>query len=348
MADQPHALPPRNHGLPVAEPSGAPRGGHGRRAGRQDIGRPELARLHRASRAGSDPGGAADRRNGKRFSKQRLDALFEESPALRGRVASPRSRDSGNTMLSKEFAGGVIILTGANSPTGLCSMPARYLMLDEVDAYPADAEGKGDPDEFAGAGIWQMHLRTGGDLAGLRKLLDSAAFGENLTLPDFETVLDRAAALDPISYDRGRAELAKELGVRAKTLDDQVAKRRAERDKSKKLFLVEPPAWEEPVDAAVLLDAIVAQLNKYLVLPKYAPEAIALWIVHAHALDAFQCSPILAMLSPEKRCAKTTTLTIIRYLLPRPVFASNTSPASVFRLIEKSRVRQPTAHWRRS
>ena len=191
------------------------------------------------------------------------------------------------------------------------------------------------PSDFPSAWDLADSPPPGWDLAGLRKLLDSAAFGENLTLPDFETVLDRAAALDPISYDRERAELAKELGVRAKTLDDQVAKRRAERDESKKLFLVEPPAWEEPVDGAVLLDDIVAQLQKYLVLPKYAPEAIALWIMHAHALDAFQCSPILAMLSPEKRCAKTTTLTIIRYLLPRPVFASNTSPASVFRLIEK-------------
>ena len=32
----------------------------------------------------------------------------------------------------------------------------------------------------------------GWDLAGLRKLLNAAAYGENLTLPDFETVLDLA------------------------------------------------------------------------------------------------------------------------------------------------------------
>ena len=63
-----------------------------------------------------------------------------------------------------------------------------------------------------------------------------------LALPDFQTVLNRAAALDPISYDRQRSELAKELGVRAKTLDDEVSKRRAEHEQSKKLFLVEPPA----------------------------------------------------------------------------------------------------------
>jgi phage terminase large subunit GpA-like protein len=85
----------------------------------------------------------------KRFSKQRLNGLFEETPRLRGKVADPRSRDSGNTMLQKDFAGGTLVLTGANSPTGLMSMPARYLFLDEVDQYPADAEGAGDPIDLA-------------------------------------------------------------------------------------------------------------------------------------------------------------------------------------------------------
>ena len=45
----------------------------------------------------------------------------------------------------KEFPGGVLILTGANSAVGLRSMPARYLFLDEVDGYPGDVEGEGDP-----------------------------------------------------------------------------------------------------------------------------------------------------------------------------------------------------------
>ena len=40
-------------------------------------------------------------------------------------------------MLSKEFPGGILVLTGANSATGLRSMPARYIFLDEVDAYPS-------------------------------------------------------------------------------------------------------------------------------------------------------------------------------------------------------------------
>jgi len=87
----------------------------------------------------------------KRNSRQRIDPLIEESPELRERVKPARSRDAGNTMLSKEFAGGILIMTGANSAVGLRSTPARYLFLDEVDAYPASADEEGDPVSLAEA-----------------------------------------------------------------------------------------------------------------------------------------------------------------------------------------------------
>ena len=87
----------------------------------------------------------------KRNSKQRIDPLVEECPALRERVKPARSRDSGNTVLAKEFPGGVLVLTGANSAVGLRSMPVRYLFLDEVDGYPGDVDGEGDPVSLAEA-----------------------------------------------------------------------------------------------------------------------------------------------------------------------------------------------------
>jgi len=87
----------------------------------------------------------------KRTSRGRLDPLISESPALRERVNPARSRDAGNSMLSKEFPGGILVLTGANSATGLRSMPARYIFLDEVDAYPASADEEGDPVTLAEA-----------------------------------------------------------------------------------------------------------------------------------------------------------------------------------------------------
>jgi phage terminase large subunit GpA-like protein len=79
----------------------------------------------------------------KRNSKQRIDPLIDESSILRELIAPARSRDSGNTILAKEFRGGVLVMTGANSAVGLRSMPVRYLFLDEVDGYPIDVDGEG-------------------------------------------------------------------------------------------------------------------------------------------------------------------------------------------------------------
>jgi phage terminase large subunit GpA-like protein len=42
-------------------------------------------------------------------------------------------------------------MTGANSAVGLRSTPARYIFLDEVDAYPASADEEGDPVTLAEA-----------------------------------------------------------------------------------------------------------------------------------------------------------------------------------------------------
>jgi phage terminase large subunit GpA-like protein len=81
----------------------------------------------------------------RRNSRTRIDPLIEGTPILRARCAPSRSKDPGNTVALKEFAGGALVMTGANSATGLRSMPARYLILDEVDAFPHDADGEGDP-----------------------------------------------------------------------------------------------------------------------------------------------------------------------------------------------------------
>ncbi len=85
----------------------------------------------------------------KRTSKMRIDPAIENCPALKEKVKDPRARDSGNTILMKEFPGGVLVMTGANSAVGLRSMPIRYLFLDEVDGYPDDAAGEGDPVNLA-------------------------------------------------------------------------------------------------------------------------------------------------------------------------------------------------------
>lgn len=87
----------------------------------------------------------------KRFSRQRLEPLITVTPRVAARIAPARQRDSGNTVLGKDFPSGQLILTGANSAVGLRSMPAQYLFMDEIDGYPIDVDEEGSPIELAEA-----------------------------------------------------------------------------------------------------------------------------------------------------------------------------------------------------
>ena len=81
----------------------------------------------------------------RRNSRIRIEPLIDGTPALRAKIPPARSKDPGNAVAQKEFPGGALVMTGANSAAGLRSLPARYLVLDEVDAFPPDADGEGDP-----------------------------------------------------------------------------------------------------------------------------------------------------------------------------------------------------------
>lgn len=85
----------------------------------------------------------------KRFSRQRLAGLIENTACLKGKVKDARSRDSGNTVLMKSYTGGTLILTGSNSAVGLRSLPAKFVCLDEVDGFCVDASNEGDPISLA-------------------------------------------------------------------------------------------------------------------------------------------------------------------------------------------------------
>jgi putative DNA primase/helicase len=95
--------------------------------------------------------------------------------------------------------------------------------------------------------------------------------------------------------------------------------------------------WEQPVDGTLLLNELAGILRRFVVLPKWAPEALALWVVHTYAYDLREVSTYVGVESPEKRCGKTTLLSVLSEMVNRPVVAANISSPAFFRVIEEAR-----------
>jgi len=79
------------------------------------------------------------------FSKDRIAPTIRDTPCLRAKISDPKSRDSGNTILHKNFPGGKLVIGSAQSPAGLSSHSVRFVNFDEVDRYERSAGTEGDP-----------------------------------------------------------------------------------------------------------------------------------------------------------------------------------------------------------
>ena len=80
-----------------------------------------------------------------RFVKRRLNRLIEETDAVAAVVKGNTKRDASNSLGLKVFAGGSLIMAGANSPNSLRSDAVRYTICDEVDGFEWEVGQEGDP-----------------------------------------------------------------------------------------------------------------------------------------------------------------------------------------------------------
>jgi hypothetical protein len=88
------------------------------------------------------------------------------------------------------------------------------------------------------------------------------------------------------------------------------------------------------VDGADLLDAVDTFIGRFVAYPSEDLRvAHALWLAHAHLMDAWESTPRLAFLSPEPGSGKTRALEITETLVPRPVQSVNATPAYLFRKV---------------
>lgn len=161
----------------------------------------------------------------------------------------------------------------------------------------------------------------------------------NLVDSDTDTQsLKCLADLSAIQYDRLRKTEAKRLGISLPTLDKEVGKLRYQNtntinDEPSDIFSIIEP-WGDSVTAAELLQNLSYTFKRFAILPEHADTVLALWVVFTWLIDHVGVSPILAISSPEKRCGKTTVISILGNLVCKPILASNISAAALFRTIE--------------
>jgi putative DNA primase/helicase len=153
--------------------------------------------------------------------------------------------------------------------------------------------------------------------------------------------IHRLAALPRFEFELQRKAAAEKFGIRPGALDAEV---KAVRDKNgdsngqgRAVQFPEVELWPQPVNGAQLLDEIVKEVRRYVVVPRGAAEIVSLWSLLTYCFDHFMHSPRLAVVSPEKGCGKTTLLDVLRHLVARPLSTANITAAAIFRLAEQSR-----------
>lgn len=84
------------------------------------------------------------------WSRKRLAPMIRSTPQLKA-LFGPSKRNPKNTTTYKEWPAGFLRIAWSRSGAQLRSDPIRDVLLDEVDGYPDDVDGEGDPVELATA-----------------------------------------------------------------------------------------------------------------------------------------------------------------------------------------------------
>lgn len=98
-----------------------------------------------------------------------------------------------------------------------------------------------------------------------------------------------------------------------------------------------PVQWPWPIYGSALMERLLAAFKRHVVLSDQQILAISLWVILTHLVDAVRVLPILALVSPVRRCGKTTLLGIIQVLVSRGLLSSNITSASLFRVVDEWR-----------
>ncbi|WP_456953117.1 DUF3631 domain-containing protein [Lysobacter sp. HA35] len=148
----------------------------------------------------------------------------------------------------------------------------------------------------------------------------------------------RLAKLTPLEYDSQRSASAKLLKVRPATLDKVVAAERAKgappAGGGRRLPFNDVDPWPFRVNAADVLDEMLATMRRYVVADACTLRAAVLWCAMTWFVAHATVLPIALITAPERECGKTTLLDVMGRFAFRALLAANISSAALFRCVE--------------
>ena len=93
--------------------------------------------------------------------------------------------------------------------------------------------------------------------------------------------------------------------------------------------------WSSPVDIDDLANKMAILIKRYCVVTDEEADAAVLWIISSYLINGFNIFPKLSLISPQKRCGKSTLMEVISAMSRDGLFTSNVSAASIYRITEQ-------------
>lgn len=171
------------------------------------------------------------------------------------------------------------------------------------------------------------------DLESRALAIENAAIPEPTPETDDERI-KRLASLKPLEYDRVRLAEAKAMKCRPSVLDALVKKERGDSTEEARLPFAEVEQHPDPIDPAQLLDEVSDTVRRFIVLDIEQAHAAALWVAFTWLTDVAEVAPLAIINAPEKACGKSQMLTLLGKMVCRPLPASNSTAAGLFRAVE--------------
>jgi len=155
---------------------------------------------------------------------------------------------------------------------------------------------------------------------------------------DEQSLLDELAKLDNFSYAKRRTKAAKDLGVRGDDLDEEVQRRREDRQAAPLYghWITDP--WPEVAEGDALLRDIILRIKRHVVCDDNNALTVALWLMFSWVHDEVAVySPILLVTSAEPACGKSTLMGVMKFLMSRCIASVEITQAALYRSITKWR-----------